>query len=84
MSFYIYAVPKPTNFAMIDGKPMHNNTKQFVLLGVYSGEPIYQSNPIDLDELTVIKKESYGLGNVWYSYLIPEIIDSGIMLQTNN
>jgi hypothetical protein len=77
-------ISKPTNFAMIDGKPMHSLSKQFVLLGVYSGEPIYQSNPIDLDGLTVIKKESYGLGNVWYSYLIPEIIDNGVMIQTKN
>lgn len=77
-------ISKPTNFAVIDGKPMHNLTKQFVLLGVYSGEPIYQSTPIELDGLTVVKKESYGLGNVWYSYLIPEIIDNGAMIQINN
>lgn len=74
-------ISKPTNIAMIDGNLSHNKTKQFVLLGVYSGEPIYQSRPIEYDGITIIKRESYGLGHVWYSYLIPEIIEAGILLQ---
>lgn len=68
---------KPTNVAMIDGKLMHNTTKQFVLLGVYSGEPVYK-NRIEVDDMVIIQNKSFGLGNVWYSHLIPEIIEKGI------
>lgn len=74
-------ISKPINVAIIDGKLMHSNEKQFVFLGVYSGEPIQQCAPFDLGDLTIIRKNSYGLGTVWYSYLIPEIIANGLHLQ---
>lgn len=74
-------ISKPINVAMIDGKLMHSNEKQFVFLGVYSGEPVQQCAPFDLGDLTIIRKNSYGLGTVWYSYLIPEIIANGLHLQ---
>lgn len=60
-------ISKPTNIAMIDGKLMRNKVKQFVFLGVYSGEPIQQYNPVEIGDITVVRKSSYGLGNVWYS-----------------
>lgn len=53
----------------IDG---HNLNKQFVLLGVYSGEPYYVEQLLP----GVFEKKSYGLGVVWYSHLIPEIINT--------
>lgn len=73
-------ISKPTNIAMIDGKLMRNKVKQFVFLGVYSGEPIQQYNPVEIGDITVVRKSSYGLGNVWYSSLIPDIITNGIHL----
>lgn len=73
-------ISKPTNIAMIDGKLMYNKVKQFVLLGVYSGEPIQRYDPVEIGDITVVRKSSYGLGNVWYSSLIHDIITIGIRL----
>lgn len=73
-------ISKPTNIAMIDGKLMHNTTKQFVLLGVYSGEPVY-INRVEVDDMVIIQNKSFGLGNVWYAQLIPDIIGNGISHQ---
>lgn len=70
-------ISKPVNIAIIDGKIAHNPTKQFVLLGVYSGEPVY-TNKIAIDDMVIIQNKSFGLGNVWYSSLIPDIISSGV------
>jgi len=74
-------ISKPTNIALINGKMMKNKDKEFVFLGVYSSENLYRSRPIELDGITVTTKESFGLGNVWYSYLVPEIIDNGIVFR---
>lgn len=69
-------ISKPTNIAMINGNLNYNTTKQFVLLGVYSGEFTWDKE-LEVDGKKIIVKTSYGLGNVWYSYLIPEIIENG-------
>ena len=74
-------ISKPTNVAMIDGKLMHSKEKQFVFLGVYSGEPVQQCAPFDIGDMTIIRKNSYGLGTVWYSNLITEIITNGLHLK---
>jgi hypothetical protein len=74
-------ISKPTNIALIKGELMKNENKDFVFLGVYSGENLFRSRPIEFDGVTVTTKESFGLGNVWYSYLIPEIIENGIAFQ---
>ena len=68
-------ISKPINIAMINGKLMHSEEKQFVFLGVYSGE--YSVKVVDSDTSEEIE-ESFGLGVVWYSTLIPEIIKNGI------
>ena len=71
-------ISKPVNIAVINGKIAHNPTKQFVLLGVYSGEPVY-INRVEVDDMVIIQNKSFGLGNVWYAHLIPEIIGNGIL-----
>jgi len=70
-------ISKPKNIDLINGKIAYSQIKQFVLLGVYSGEPVYKVRPIELDGLTIIREESYGLGNVCYAELIPDIISNG-------
>ena len=70
-------ISKPQNVAMINGKPHYSETKQFVFLGVYSGEYLWDEKIQNKDGSIDIQKHSYGLGNVWYSYLVPEIITSG-------
>lgn len=70
-------ISKPTNIAMINGTLQYNKTKQFVLLGVYSGEFKWYED-IEIAGKKYQMGNSYGLGNVWYSYLITEIIKDGI------
>ena len=65
---------------LVISKPMKINnskTKKFVLLGIYSGEYMWDKE-IDIEGRKTLIKASYGLGNVWYSNLIPEIIKNGI------
>ena len=73
-------ISKPTNTTMIDGKMYQSSTKQYVFLGVYSGEYCWDDMEQKADGSISIRKRSYGLGNVWYSYLIPEIIYSGVAI----
>lgn len=70
-------ISKPTNFALFDGCLHKSETKQFVFLGVYSGEYVWEEETANIDGTKSFQKRSYGLGNVWYSYLIPEIVDVG-------
>lgn len=72
-------ITKPSYQAMVAGKPKAFPEKSFALLGVYSGEPIYPRDPVQIDEeLTIIKKSSYNLGIVWYSFLIMDIINQSV------
>ncbi len=61
---------KPTDIARINGKVMHAEYKYYVFLGIYSGQYNYVvSNPDGSNSI-----EPYGLGIVWYSDLVPEIV----------
>lgn len=71
---------KPQYVAVIDGNLMYNKEGSYVFLGIYSGEPIRQNAPIELEDMTIIKKDSYNVGNVWYSTLIPDIIANGLTI----
>ena len=71
---------KPKHFAMIDGKLMKNEVGEYLFLGVYSGEPIRSNAPIELEDMTIIKKDSYNVGNVWYSTLVLQIIENGVQV----
>ena len=70
---------KPIDIAMINGKMMTSKEKQYVFLGIYSGQ--YSHTTIDSEGKK--SKESFGLGIVWYSYLIPQIIEKGIACEIN-
>ena len=64
-------ISKPKDIAIINGKINTAKSKQFIFLGIYSGEYYY------VDSKTK-EKRSYGLGNVWYSYLVEEICKNGV------
>ena len=64
-------VSKPVNMVVKDSKVLHSAEKQFAFLGIYSGEPEY-TTPIELDDLTIIKKSGFNLGIVWYAELVEE------------
>jgi hypothetical protein len=70
-------ITKPIDFVVIDGKPLYAKEKQFAFLGVYSGEPFIQKEPIDLDDMTIIRKDSFNVGIVWYSQLVVDIAKKG-------
>lgn len=67
-------ISKPTNIAMFEKKMHYSKIKQFVFLGVYSGEYRWQEVEEFDNGTKKVRNYSYGLGNVWYSYLIPQII----------
>ena len=70
-------ISKPIDFLIQEGKLLHSKEKQFAFLGVFSGEPVEQRPPVELEDIIIIRKSSFNLGIVWYSYLIEEIIKSG-------
>lgn len=70
-------ISKPTNTAIINGNLSYNKIKQYVLLGIYSGEYTWNKE-IEIDGKKYYMDTSYGLGDVWYSHLIPNIIKSGV------
>jgi len=73
-------ITKPIDFVIVDGKPMSAKDKQFAFLGVYSGEPFRQHTPIDLDDITIIRKDTFNVGIVWYGQLVVDIAKNGIPL----
>ncbi len=75
-------ISKPSSIAYEGGQIFYNKEKQFAFLGVFSGEPYQEHQPIELDDLTIIRKSGYNVGVVWYSYLIEEIIQGGQKLKS--
>ena len=51
------------------------------VLGVFSGEPFRQSRPIETDAFTIISKEGYNVGIVWYASLVLDIVENGKRLK---
>lgn len=72
-------ISRPTNFIIEKGQiySRSSDQKAFAFLGVFSGEPFIQKHTIETDNFTIISKEGYNVGIVWYYYLIPEIISNG-------
>ena len=68
-------ISKPLDLAVINGNVMTSKDKQYTFLGIYSGEYTHP-NPDGTEE-------SFGLGIVWYSYLVPEIINKGVSQVAN-
>ena len=73
-------ISKPTDVVVENGQIFHNPEKQFAFLGIYSGEPYQQQQPIEFDDFTLIRKSGFNLGIVWYANLVEEIIHHGVQL----
>ena len=71
-------ISKPTGTVIENGKFYVANAKKFAFLGVFSGEPYQQNKEIELENMTIISKEGYNVGIVWYYWLVDEIIDNGV------
>ena len=59
---------------------MYAKEKQFVLLGVFSGEPGIEEAPVEIGELTITRKSDFNLGIVWYAQLIEDVVKNGVTL----
>jgi len=73
-------VSKPQQLAIVDEKLMYAKEKQFAFLGIYSGEPFLKGEPIEFEDIVIIRKKGFDLGIVWYGYLVDEIINEGVKL----
>lgn len=73
-------VTKPISSIVAEGPMKGERETQFAFLGVYSGEPFRQHEPIDLDDITIIRKDSFNVGTVWYGKLVVDIVKKGKVL----
>lgn len=74
-------ISKPSNDISVNGALTHFPEKKYAFLGVFSAEPYKKGQPVKIsEELTIIHHSFYNLGFVWYSLLIPDIIDHGVNL----
>lgn len=62
-------ITKPGSFGGKEG-----DFEFFQFLGVYSGNPFLDQKPIEFEDMTIIRRETYNIGIVWYYDLIEEII----------
>lgn len=70
-------VSKPIDMVVSGGKVFTSKEKQYAFLGIYSGEPFLKEQPVELDDIIIMRKLGFNLGIVWYGYLIEEIIANG-------
>ena len=69
-------ISAPIDMVMKDGRilVLKNDEKAFALLGVFSGEPLTQTKPVTVGDLTIAQTLEYGLGVVWYAETIEELL----------
>jgi len=70
-------ISKPTNYKIVDGKPLFSKLKKYAFLGIFSGEPERYRSPIQFPEFALVPRDTWDLGIVWYGGLIEYIIDQG-------
>lgn len=71
---------EPRDFLIKNGRILTAEEKQFAFLGVYSGDHMLIDRPVEVGDLTIVRRTSLDLGVVWYADLIEEILDGGIDL----
>ena len=70
-------ISRPTDLLFEKGKWYSNETKQFILLGVYSGEPwLLKEQVVETDTAFIKEKILVDLGLVWYPYTIEQTISA--------
>ncbi len=70
-------VTKPISSIVAEGPMKDERETEFAFLGVYSGEPFRQHEPIDLGDIIIIRKDSFNVGTVWYGKLVVDIVKEG-------
>ena len=74
-------VSKPIDFMVKGGKIMHSKDKQFALLGIFSGGPALQEDPVRIGDFTITRTSGFNLGIVWYAQAIEEARINGLGLR---
>ena len=69
---------KPSNIVEYRGRIFHTEEKDYAFLGILSGSPYINQQILESGDLTIVKQQTFDLSIVWYSYLIAEIIKSGL------
>lgn len=73
-------ITKPRREDLDDnGYLIFKENKLFYCLVIYSGEPLFNGITIDVDGKPTIVQYTFDLGQVWYSYLIIETIQTGVI-----
>ena len=72
-------ISRPTDFVVQKGQAYlrRDGSKEFLFLGIFSGEPFGKMRPIETDSFVILSKEGYNVGIVWYYHLVPTIISEG-------
>ena len=73
-------VTKPFSSIVANGPLKGTKETHFAFLGVYSGEPFLQQEPIEFDDMIIIRKDGFNVGTVWYGELVVDIVKKGKML----
>ena len=71
---------KPVDLVVRDGRLISSKEKQFAFLGVFSGEPKYEEDPVVIGDLTITQTSGFDLGIAWYAHLVEDILDNGVPL----
>ncbi len=66
-------ISKPQPVKIKDGLPMFATKKDFIFLGIFSGEPYIYGERKETDDEISIKKEKFDLGIVWYPKVINQL-----------
>jgi len=74
----VISKPKDINMGNDEQGFWLSDDKEFAFLGIYSGEPYLQSTPIELDDMTIIRKSGFDVGTVWYASLVGAIVKGGV------
>jgi hypothetical protein len=79
-----FVISRPIDLANIDGTIKVSKQKQYLFLGVFSGERFITETAIELDDITILRKSGLNTGLVWYGDLVEEIITKGITIENIN
>lgn len=74
----VVSKPKDVNMGVEEDDLWFSTEKDFAFLGIFSGEPLQEHTPIELDDITIIRKSGFNVGVVWYADLVEATVKSGV------
>jgi hypothetical protein len=75
-------ISRPTDLLMENGRLLSNTVKEFLFLGVYSGEPFSLGPQRDTDDAVIVEKRRADLGLVWYYYTVEQALQAPSLKET--